>query len=361
MNILLKANPMPFIKHVSKNRQTIFNTRNLQQRFSMLSRGKKVGLSLATVTGVFYSVGHISKPLPQVTERPYYWIHPEAEELIAKNYCEHKVLADSKYDGMPDFTVEEMERMNRLLLNTTVQEAHFEPQTMSDSVAASLMYSLETLMHLFFRDKYDHHAVTLETLAAIPGFVASSVRHLRSLRTMEVDNEWIVPLQEEAENERMHLMIWMAVTNPSWLERQFVVLAQGVYLSGYTMLYFCAPKVAHRMVGYLEEAAFSAYTEYYEALDKGEIPNRPCPVVGQRYYKLPKEATLKDLVLRIRADECMHRDFNHELSNMYLYNQESEIPHFMTTEHGKFKVPTGPWWRSSSGTFIKDWKDEKIE
>ncbi len=31
----------------------------------------------------------------------------------------------------------------------------------------------EWLMGLFFRDKYDHHAVTLETIAAVPGVVGA--------------------------------------------------------------------------------------------------------------------------------------------------------------------------------------------
>ena len=65
------------------------------------------------------------------------------------------------------------------------------------------MWGAEWLMSCFFRDKYDHHAVTLETVAAVPGIVGAAHRHLRSLRRMERDNGWIHPLEEEAENERM--------------------------------------------------------------------------------------------------------------------------------------------------------------
>ncbi len=34
-------------------------------------------------------------------------------------------------------------------------------------------------------------------------------RHMRSLRRMERDHGWIGVLLEEAQNERMHLLIWL--------------------------------------------------------------------------------------------------------------------------------------------------------
>jgi ubiquinol oxidase len=48
--------------------------------------------------------------------------------------------------------------------------------------------------------------IFLESIAAVPGMVAATVRHLRSLRLMRRDSGWIHTLLEEAENERMHLM-----------------------------------------------------------------------------------------------------------------------------------------------------------
>ena len=77
-----------------------------------------------------------------------------------------------------------------------------------------------------YRPQYDHHAVTLETVAAVPGVVGAAHRHLRSLRCMKRDHGWINPLQEEAENERMHLLIWMQHTKPTSIERAFVMMAQ---------------------------------------------------------------------------------------------------------------------------------------
>lgn len=73
---------------------------------------------------------------------------------------------------------------------------------------------------------------------------------------MQRDHGWIDTLLEEATNERMHLLIWMQMTQPNALERLFVLAAQGTYIAAYSTLYLISPKTAHRTVGYLEEAAF---------------------------------------------------------------------------------------------------------
>ena len=58
-------------------------------------------------------------------------------------------------------------------------------RTFGDRVARRLVAWAEKAMSLFFREKYDHHAVTLETIAAVPGIVGAAHRHLRSLRCMK--------------------------------------------------------------------------------------------------------------------------------------------------------------------------------
>ena len=56
--------------------------------------------------------------------------------------------------------------------------------------------------------------VFLETVAGVPGMVGGMVRHLKSLRTLERDHGWIHHLLQEAENERMHLFIFLTMRNP---------------------------------------------------------------------------------------------------------------------------------------------------
>jgi len=59
----------------------------------------------------------------------------------------------------------------------------------------------------------------LETVAGVPGMVAGMARHLRSLRSMNRDYGWIHTLLEEAENERMHLLIFIKMKDPGFMFR----------------------------------------------------------------------------------------------------------------------------------------------
>ena len=59
--------------------------------------------------------------------------------------------------------------------------------------------------------------IFLETVAGIPGMVAGMLRHMHSLRLLRHDNGWIHTLLEEAENERMHLMTFLNMKQPSIL------------------------------------------------------------------------------------------------------------------------------------------------
>lgn len=255
------------------------------------------------------------------SDRLYHWITPEAQHLISRAYNRHKALADKHQAYPPALNAKELESLGDVY--------HFVPKTFRDKVAFKIVQFMEWLMHMFFREKYDHHAVTLETVAAVPGIVASFHRHLRSLRSMRRDNGWINPLQEEAENERMHLLIWMQVTKPSFVERAFVLFAQGLYVAFYSVLYATSSSTAHRSIGYLEECAHRAYNDYLKAVDNGDIPNRPAPAIAIQYYRLPPDATLRDVILHVRADECMHRDFNHMLSERIEDGKMDESPVFM--------------------------------
>lgn len=151
----------------------------------------------------------------------------------------------------------------------------------------------------------------LETVAAVPGMVGGMLLHCKSLRRFEHSGGWIKALLEEAENERMHLMTFMEVSQPRWYERALVFTVQGVFFNAYFLAYLVSPKLAHRVVGYLEEEAIHSYTEFLKELDKGNIENVPAPAIAIDYWRLPKNSTLRDVVMVVRADEAHHRDVNH--------------------------------------------------
>ena len=159
--------------------------------------------------------------------------------------------------------------------------------------------------------RYGCRAMMLETVAAVPGMVGGMLLHLRSLRRFEHSGGWIRVLLEEAENERMHLMTFMEVAKPRWYERALVLAVQGVFFNAYFLGYLISPKFAHRVVGYLEEEAIHSYTEYLKDIEDGKIENVPAPAIAIDYWQLPADATLKDVVTMVRADEAHHRDVNH--------------------------------------------------
>jgi ubiquinol oxidase len=192
---------------------------------------------------------------------------------------------------------------------------HFQPQTVSDKIALRLVKLLRIPTDLFFKKKYVHRAVMLETVAGVPGMVAGMARHLTSLRTMRHDGGWIHHLLHEAENERMHLMTWMRLIKPTAFDRLLIVTTQGIFFNCYFVMYLFFPKMAHRFVGYLEEEAVVSYTAFLKEIDSGRIENGPAPDIAKWYWHLEDDSTVRDVVLAVRADEAAHRDVNHVLSN----------------------------------------------
>jgi ubiquinol oxidase len=132
---------------------------------------------------------------------------------------------------------------------------------------------------------------------------------------MEGDKGWIKTLMDEAENERMHLMTFIEVAKPTLSERCVVVAAQWVFYLFFFGLYLVSPKTAHRVVGYFEEEAVISYTRYLAEIDEGRSANVPAPQIALDYWNLPAEATLRDVVEVVRADEAHHRDVNHGFAN----------------------------------------------
>ncbi|KXS22212.1 alternative oxidase [Gonapodya prolifera JEL478] len=199
---------------------------------------------------------------------------------------------------------------------------HRVAETWSDKVAFALVKMLRYPTDVFFRKKYIHRAVLLETVAAVPGMVAGALRHLTSLRRMRHDGGWITHLLHEAENERMHLMTWTKIFNPRPWERLLVLAVQGVFWNAYFVVYLLFPKVAHRFVGYLEEEAVVSYTHFLHSIDNGSIENSPAPRIAIDYWNLKDDAKLRDVVLAVRADEAAHRDVNHHLADRLIHARE---------------------------------------
>ncbi|MBC7710029.1 MAG: alternative oxidase [Rhizobacter sp.] len=212
---------------------------------------------------------------------------------------------------------------DRLLNTLTVKDdtdieegvVHHGPRGLSDHFALGFTKLLRVIADTFFAKRYGHRAIVLETVAAVPGMVGATAVHLSSLRSMKDDEGWIRTLLEEAENERMHLMTFIEIAKPTSFERIVILLVQWVFYVGFFLIYLVSGRTAHRIVGYFEEEAVLSYTLYLQEIDEGRSPNVPAPAIAKHYWKLPDDATLRDVVLVVRADEAHHRDINHGFSN----------------------------------------------
>lgn len=196
----------------------------------------------------------------------------------------------------------------------------------SDRFALAATKLLRVFADGFFAKRYGHRAIVLETVAAVPGMVGATLTHLRCLRRMESDRGWIRTLMEEAENERMHLMTFIEICKPTLVERSIILIVQWLFYLGFFVLYLVSPRTAHRLVGYFEEEAVISYTHYLEEIDAGRSANVPAPAIARQYWGLPDSATLRDVVLVVRADEAHHRDVNHAFAGQLDGGQPTGIP-----------------------------------
>ena len=65
------------------------------------------------------------------------------------------------------------------------------------------------------------------------------------------------------------------------------------------------------MTAYFEEEAVKSYDTYLMLIGKGCLDNPPAPQIAIDYYGLRKDATVYDMIYRIRQDEQNHAKANH--------------------------------------------------
>ncbi|KAG2499349.1 hypothetical protein HYH03_002924 [Edaphochlamys debaryana] len=205
-----------------------------------------------------------------------------------------------------------------------ISPTHLQPERVYQKVG---FHSIQGVRWLFDKatgygpdmteSKWLARMIFLETVAGVPGMVAGMLRHLRSLRTMQRDQGWIHTLLEEAENERMHLLTFFQLRQPGLLFRGAVIAAQAVFFNAYLLAYVLSPRTCHAFVGFLEEEAVKTYTHALEEIDAGRLwKDRPAPPIAVQYWGLKKDATMRDLILAVRADEACHAHVNHTLSKL---------------------------------------------
>lgn len=202
-----------------------------------------------------------------------------------------------------------------LTIDKTDLSRHHLPRTLSDRVALRAVRILRVVADGLFGRRYRHRTIVLETIAAVPGMVAATLLHLKSLRQMIDDCGWIRTLLNEAETQRAHLMVFVALDRPSLFERLLVLLAQGFFYNAHFLIYLFSPRTAHRIVGYFAEDAVRGYGQYLEEILNGRQENPAAPTLAISYWDLTADARLSDVIRAMQKDEAIHRDINHSFAD----------------------------------------------
>lgn len=181
-----------------------------------------------------------------------------------------------------------------------------------------------------------YRLIILESVAGVPGMLGGMFRHFRSLRQLERDHGFIFTLIEEAENERMHLIVCMSFFEAGPVTR-FIVQAGQLALTPFLAgLYVVRPQLLHRFVGYLEETAVHTYTNIVEMTSTPGTQlhtawkDTPAPQAAIDYWQLPADAMWVDCLKRMLADESHHRDVNHAMASMseaQLFGEDNPFIH----------------------------------
>ena len=161
-------------------------------------------------------------------------------------------------------------------MQVTEHMTHHTPNGFSDRFALAFTKFLRFFADTFFAKRYGHRAIILETVAAIPGMVGGTLQHLKSLRRIQSDAGWIKTLLDEAENERMHLLTFIQIAQPSWFERWVILLAQGLFYNLFFMIYLISPHTELSVI--LRKKPYSVTRCIWQKLTKGPSKtSRPQP------------------------------------------------------------------------------------
>ena len=195
------------------------------------------------------------------------------------------------------------------------EQYHYPAKTLRDQIAKGIVHLSSLCATALFKHRYGHRAIVLETIAAVPGMVGGLLQHLKSLRLIRDDRGWIKILLDEAENERIHLLVYSEIAKPTWFERFLIIIVQVLFSIIYFFVYLISPATAHRVVGYFEEEAIHSYEGYLHKVKEGFYENTQASTLATNYWNLGANAKLTDVIEATIKDEMLHRDVNHEFAN----------------------------------------------
>eukprot|EP00636_Phaeomonas_parva_P017649 CAMPEP_0118853582 /NCGR_PEP_ID=MMETSP1163-20130328/2113_1 /TAXON_ID=124430 /ORGANISM="Phaeomonas parva, Strain CCMP2877" /LENGTH=335 /DNA_ID=CAMNT_0006786153 /DNA_START=220 /DNA_END=1227 /DNA_ORIENTATION=+ len=259
---------------------------------------------------------------PQAARTLTQWSAPRSAP--AKPMAEEKIADHSWRQQNHIWTEEEIaDRM------ATKDEKH-KPVTFGDHLASGVMKGLYWSFNAVtgYTDEnptpqaIEWRLIILESFAGVPGFLAAGFRHFYSLRTLQRDHGAIYTFLEEAENERMHLLVCLKMFDAGIGTRALVIAAQVGMTPLLMATYAVSPATMHRFVGYLEETAVHTYANIVKHCEMegshlhAAWAHLPAPEIAKSYWALEDDASWTTCLKHMLADEAHHRDVNHTFATL---------------------------------------------
>ena len=283
----------------------------------------------------------------QTSPHPRHQSYLRGEDLNQLTKWEDSMKKPTEYSNPTDHAVWDLKDVEK------VTPTHKAPNDRLDNAALVIVQTMRSIFDVVSgftigrktEKKYITRIIFLETVAGVPGMVAGMVRHLQSLRLLKRDHGWIHTLLEEAENERMHLLTFMEMRHVGILFRAAILIMQGIFFNAFFLAYLVSPRFCHRMVGYIEEEAVKTYTHLLADIDAGVLPQfkvMQAPPIAVAYWKLKKDATFRDLIVAVRADEASHRLVNHTFADMHVHDLADATNPFLEVDQVEPKSAEAP-------------------
>ncbi|BDA44557.1 probable alternative oxidase, mitochondrial [Coccomyxa sp. Obi] len=187
----------------------------------------------------------------------------------------------------------------------------------------------------------------LECVMPVPGAIASMAGHMRALATLRGPGSFVRSYGRESENAREHLLTLLQL-RPSLALRALVLASQAVFAVPYMTAYLISPRACHAFVCHLSGLTGEATSDALRDLDAGTVPawqRAPAPASAAAYWGLPEGATMRMVLLVMRADMIARSAIN-QAANIATFKpgcQLATVEDILNEEYPlDYNLPDGP-------------------
>lgn len=231
--------------------------------------------------------------------------------------------------ALPALDSDDIAALERETLN------HHEPNCWNDYCCVSLVKLLRWCADKLFRERYIHRATMLKAIAPAPALAGAIVANLRMyLRKKDATylpshgnfSSEVRVLMAQMESHAAHVNILLSMCEITTVERVAAVLLYGLHYFIFTLLFFLYPRMAFRLMGYLNEESVVIWTHMINDVELGKIVERPIPRAALQYWGLHR---------------FHHRQKQQSHTKSYVTEKEEEGRRVMHNNEASYANPSG--------------------